>query len=126
MDAQSFMYWALGGGFLLLVVFLCIAIYHLIRILRDVADASDSVKETVRKMNESVGLITERVNETAEQIQEYVVKPFTLIQYLIEKMRPLIDMLQKKGEELGRFVEGEVEKIEEKPKKKRRFGRRKE
>jgi len=122
MDAQTFLYWALGFGFLLLVAFLCIAIFHLIRILKDVADASDSVKDTAQKIDESVGKITEKVNETAEQITEYVIKPFTLIQYLTEKARPVIEMLQKKGEQLGQYME---EEEVEKPKKKRRFGRKK-
>jgi len=121
MTAQTFMYWALGGGFLLLVLFLCIAIFHLIRILKDVADATDSVKDTAEKIDESVVKITAKVNEAADQITEYVVKPFTLIQYVTEKARPIIEMLQKKGEEMGYFDEEE----DEKPKKKRRFGRKK-
>ncbi len=121
MDAQTFMYWALGGGFLLLVAFLCIAVFHLIRILRDVADAADSVKNTAEKIDDSITKITEKVNVAADQITEYVVKPFTIIQYITEKARPMIEMLQKKGEEMGYFAEEE----EEKPKKKRRFGRKK-
>ena len=120
MTAQTFMYWALGGGFLLLVLFLCIAVFHLIRILKDVADATDSVKNTAEKIDESITKITEKVNDAADQITEYVVKPFTVIQYLTEKARPVIEMLQKKGEEMGYFAEEE-----EKPKKKRRFGRKK-
>ena len=122
MNAQTFLYWALGGGFLMLVAFLCIAIFHLIRILKDVADASDSVKSTAQKIDESVGVITEKVNETAEQITEYVIKPFTVIQYIAEKARPVLEMLQKKGEELGFEPE---DKEKEKPKKKGRFGRKK-
>jgi len=104
----------------MLVAFLCIAIFHLIRILKDVADASDSVKNTAQKIDESVGVITEKVNETAEQITEYVIKPFTVIQFITEKARPLLEMLQKKSEEFGLDMEGE-----EKPKKKGRFGRKK-
>jgi uncharacterized protein YoxC len=123
MDAQTFMYWALGAGFLLLVLFLCIAIYHLIRILKDVADATDSVKDTAEKIDESVGKITEKINETADQITEYVVKPFTVIQYITEKAKPIMDMIQKKGEELNKYADGGEE--EGKPRKKRRFGRRK-
>jgi len=121
MDAQTFMYWALGAGFLLLVLFLCIAIYHLIRIFKDVADATDSVKDTAEKIDESITKITAKVNDAADQITEYVVKPFTVIQFLTEKAKPVLEMLQKKGEEMGYFAEEE----EEKPKKKRRFGRRK-
>jgi hypothetical protein len=120
MDSLTFLYIALGGGFLLLVFFLCIALFHLIRILKDVGDASDSVKDTAEKMNESVGKITEKINDATEQLTEYVVKPFTVIQYIADKARPMIEMLQKKGEEWGMGEEEEA-----KPKKKRRFGRKK-
>jgi hypothetical protein len=122
MNAQTFLYWALGGGFLMLVAFLCIAVFHLIRILKDVADATDSVKDMTLKIDQSVGIITEKVNETAEQITEYVVKPFTVIQFITEKARPILEMLQKKGEEMGIDFE---EDEKEKPKKKGRFGRKK-
>lgn len=108
----------------MLVLFIIIAIFHLIRILRDFADASESVRETAQKMNESVVRITDKVNETADQISEFVIKPFTVIQFLMEKMRPVIEMMQKKGEEwAGEY--GEEEEEETKPKKKRKFGRKK-
>jgi hypothetical protein len=123
MDAQTFMYWALGGGFLMLVAFLCIAIFHLIRILKDVADTTDSVRDMTQKIDESVGLITTKVNETAEQLNDYVLKPFTVIQYITEKAKPIIDGLQKRAEDMG--LMDEEDEREEKPKKKRRFGRKK-
>ena len=121
MDALTFLYWALGGGFLLFVLFMVIAISYLIKILRDFSKATGSVKDTAQKMSESVAKITEKVNETAEQITEYVVKPFTLIQYLTERARPIIEMLQRKGEEWAGYSESE----EKKPKKKKGFGRKK-
>lgn len=105
----------------MLVAFLCIAIFHLIRILKDFADASDSVKYTAERIDESVGIITRKVNETAEQLTDYVIKPFTMVQYIAEKAKPIIEMMQKKSEEMGWNMEG---KDEEKPKK-RRFGRKK-
>jgi hypothetical protein len=124
MDAQSFLYWALGGGFLMLVAFLCIAIFHLIRILKDFADATDSVRDVAEKIDESVGVVTARVNETVEHLNDYVLKPFTVIQYMTEKAKPIIDNLQKRAEDMG-FMDEEEEEKEKKPKKTRRFGRKK-
>jgi HAMP domain-containing protein len=126
-DALSFLYLALGGGFLLLVLFTVIAIFHVIRILKDFADASDSVKETAQKMNESVGKVTEKINEMSDQITECVAKPFALIQYIMERARPIIDMMQRKSEEWSEYGDwdGKAEKggkEEKAPKKKRRFG----
>ncbi len=107
----------------MLVVFICIALIHLIRILRDFADVSSSVKETTEKMHENINKIVDKVTVAADQISEYVVKPFSLIQYLTEKVKPMMEMLQKKGEEWGYIVdEGEEE---EKPKKKKRWGKKK-
>lgn len=107
----------------MLVAFLCIAIFHLIRILKDVADTTDSVRDMTQKIDESVGLITTKVNETAEQLNDYVLKPFTVIQYITEKAKPIIDGLQKRAEDMG--LMDEEDEREEKPKKKRRFGRKK-
>lgn len=128
MDAQTFLYWALAIGFLLLVVFLCVALVHLIRILKDFADASDSIKDTAEIVNENVIKIADQVTATADQIGEYIVKPFSVIKYLSERINPIIEMLQKKGIDFGKAM-GHDEKTEkaeeeEKPKKKHRFGRK--
>lgn len=122
MDAQTFMYWSFGVGFLLLVVFLCFAIFYLIRILRDFADASDSVKETAEKMNENVTRIADKVTDAAEQITDSLVRPLSWISFFTDKVRPMIDMVQRKAEEMRAASEEHEE--EEKPRKKRRFGRR--
>jgi hypothetical protein len=45
-----------------------------------------------------------------------------MIQFVMEKMKPVIEMMQKKSEEWADMNEDEDEK---KPKKKRSFGRRK-
>lgn len=124
MDAQTFMYWALGGGFLLVVLFLCIAMFYLIQILRDFADASESVKETAEKMNENILKITDKVTETAEQLTDAIVRPLTWLSFFTDKIRPMIDMVQRKAEAMRGAME-EDEEEEEKPKKKRHFGRKK-
>lgn len=125
-DAQTFMYFALGVGFLILIFFLCLAMVHVIRILKDVADASDSVKDAAEKMNESVAKIADQVTVTTDQISEYLVKPLSALQFLTSRFAPFLDMLRKKGEEFKDAVDGD--EPEEKPrpthKKKRRFGRK--
>ena len=83
---------------------------------------------TAEIMNENVTKVTEKVVDAAEQITEYIVKPFTVAQYLAEKMKPFIDVLQQKGEEFQDAMEKKKKESEEeeKPKKKKRgFGRKK-
>lgn len=125
MDSLNFLYWALAIGFLVLVFFSCIALFHVIRILRDFADTSSSVKDTAIKMNENVKKISDKVTETAEQISEYVIKPFSVIQYLTDKVKPVMEMVQEKGEEWIKHAAKGESADDEKPKKKRRFGRKK-
>jgi hypothetical protein len=124
MDAQTFMYWALGGGFILIVVFLCVAMFYLIRILRDFSDASESVKETAEKMNENVLKIADKVTVVAEQLTDSLVRPLTWLSFFTDKIRPMIDMVQRKAEEVRGALEEDDEE-DEKPKKKRHFGRKK-
>jgi hypothetical protein len=125
MDAQTFLYWALAGGFLLLAITGSIAIIYLIRILKDFAEASDSVKNTASKMEESVTKVTTKINETADQIQEYIVKPFTVISFLTERIKPFVDMIQRKAAEMSGDMDEDDEDEKPKPKKKGRFGRKK-
>ena len=115
MDALIFLYWSLGIGWAVLVVFFVVALIYLIRILRDIANTTGIVRTTAETMNDNVNKITDRVVETAEQITEYIVKPFTVAQYLAERMKPFIDMMYQKGEEMRDTMDVE----EEKPKKKR-------
>ena len=115
MDALTFLYWSLGIGWAVLVVFFVVALIYLIRILRDIANTTGIVRNTAETMNDNVNKITDRVVETAEQITEYIVKPFTVAQYLAERMKPFIDMMHQKGEEMRDAMDVE----EEKPKKKR-------
>lgn len=127
MDSLSFLYWSLAGGFLVLVFFISMAIIQIIRILRDFADASDSVKDAAEKMNENVSKIAERVTETADQIGEYVVKPLTMVKFLSDKVGPVLEMVKQKGEEWQKGMEGDSGEDEtpKKQPKKRRFGRKK-
>lgn len=111
MDALTFLYWALGIGFVVLVVFLCVALYQVIRVLRDVADTTASVREVADTVNESVEKMAKRVDHVAEQLSDYVVKPVTSAQYILEKIKPVIDIVIEKSEKYHR-------EMEEAPKKK--------
>lgn len=122
MDALTFLYWSLGVGFALLVLFIIIVLIYVIRILKDVSKTTGFVTEVVAKVNENVGKITDKVTDVTEQIADYVVKPISVIQFVMEKFKPMMEMIQKKGEEWGGLIE--QDEVEEKPKKKR-FGKKK-
>jgi uncharacterized protein YoxC len=118
MDALTFLYWALGIGFLVLVFFMSLALIYVIKILKDVSEATTSVKDTAETMNENVTRIADKVADTTDQITEYIVKPIALTQYLMEKIKPFVDMVQKSSEYEDDF---------EKPKNKKKgvFSKRK-
>lgn len=129
MDALTFLYWSLGVGWAALIVFLCVALIYVIRILRDVANTTELVRNTAETMNDNVNKITDRIVNTAEQITEYIVKPFTVAQYLAEKLKPFIDVIRQKGEEFQDMMESKKKSsVEEEPskKKKRKFRKKKE
>ncbi len=108
MDALTFLYWSLGIGWAVLIIFICIALVYTIRILRDLANTTGVVRDTAETMNENVNTITNRVVDTAEQISEYIVKPFTVAQYLVEKIKPVVEMMQQRGAEMQESMEEKV------------------
>jgi hypothetical protein len=126
MDGLQFLYFALGGGFIALVIFSCIALHHVIRILSDVADASDSVKDTAEKVNETVQQVADKVVDVADQVSTYIVKPVSMVQFFMNKVKPFMDVVQKKG---GSRDDDEEEDEEEdaprKTKKRSSFGKKK-
>jgi ABC-type transport system involved in cytochrome bd biosynthesis fused ATPase/permease subunit len=79
MTSLDFLYIALGGGFMILVIFLCVLILYVVLILRD------------------VNKITENFKESSDRIREVVIEPmkalsemsvgFGLVHDLIEKIR---------------------------------------
>jgi len=125
MNALTFLYWSLGIGFCLLVLFIIVALIYLIKILKDVSKTTGYVTEAVEKVNENVGRITDKITDVTEQLADYVVKPLTVIQFVMEKLKPMMDIIQKKSEEWGGLIEQEGEEAQEKPKKKGHFGRKK-
>ena len=121
MDAQSFMYWAIGGGVILLVLFFCVALFYVIRILRDISDATASVRDTAETVNENVQELAGKVTSTADQILTYFVKPFAIFQFLADKIKPFMEMIPN----MHADEDEDYEEEEEEPKKKRRRGSRK-
>ncbi len=66
---------SLAGGFIILVIFLCIFLFYGILILRDASKVVDDVAE-----------IVERVHKT-------IVEPLRALDYLVDKVRPYIEAL---------------------------------
>lgn len=124
MDAQIFLYWSLAIGFIVLVVFMCLALYYIIRILKDVADTTSNVREAVEVVNENVITVAKKVSGTADQVIEYLVKPLAVGQNLMDKIKPILDMVQKQSDRWQKnFVDVEDEEDDGKKTKKRGFKR---
>ncbi len=69
------LYISLAIGFLVFVIFACIAIFYLILILRDVTKVVDNVQELV-----------DRVHKT-------IVQPLRAIDYIVERATPFIETI---------------------------------
>jgi hypothetical protein len=54
MTSLDFLYIALGGGFVLLVIFLCVMLLHLTLVLRDVTRVTANVKTISDRLRETV------------------------------------------------------------------------
>lgn len=73
---------SLAMGFMLLVIFICIACFYLILILRDVSKVVDDATELVTKMKSAV------------------IQPLRALDFIMQKASPYVDMMvdQKKRE----------------------------
>lgn len=69
---------ALAGGFLLLVVFLCVALFYLILVLRDVSKVTD---ETVN---------------VVDRVKSAILEPLRLMDFAIEKIKPYFEAALEK------------------------------
>jgi hypothetical protein len=54
MSSLDFLYIALGGGFVLLVIFLCVTLLHLTLVLRDVTKISSNAKDVSERIKDVV------------------------------------------------------------------------
>ena len=93
MDPLSFLYIALGVGFLLLVIFACVTMIYLIQILRDAAKISDSVRDT------------------AERVNDYVIQPFAFINQAATYLKPVLEGIARKQHELNETVNKKIHKV---------------
>lgn len=64
---------ALAGGFVVLVGFLCVALFYLIRILKDVSKVTD---ETIN---------------VVDRVKSAILEPLRLMDFLIEKIKPYFE-----------------------------------
>jgi|GEM_PF-1683356 len=99
MDPLSFLYIALGVGFLLIAIFICATLIYVIQILRDVAKISDSV------------------SDTADRVNDYLIQPFAFLSNASEYIKPILDIVKNKREELNEMVNDKVHKVAKNMKK---------
>ncbi|MFO0781124.1 MAG: hypothetical protein U0519_04580 [Candidatus Gracilibacteria bacterium] len=102
MDPLSFLYIALGVAALLVAIFVCATLIYVIQILRDVAKISDSV------------------SETAERVNDYLVQPFAFLSSATDYIKPLLDTVMSKRDELNSMVNDKVHKVAKKIRRKMR------
>ncbi len=101
MDPLSFLYIALGVGFLLLVIFACVTMIYVMQILRDVSKITDSARDT------------------AERVNDYVLQPLALISQIADHVKPVIDVIHQKRQQVEEKVNKFVSKSAKKYKDKR-------
>lgn len=94
MDPLAFLYISLGVGFLILVIFLCVTLMYVIQILRDISKITDNVQGTV-----------EKVSQTAEKINGYILQPFHMMTQIMEYVKPMLDMIQEKGDAMDEKIQ---------------------
>ncbi len=80
LNPLDFLYIALGGGFLLLVIFLCVMLLNLTILLRDIAK------------------ITENVKIVSEKIRKTVLEPFKAVSEITEMFGDIIKGIRAKFE----------------------------
>lgn len=124
-SSLDFLYWSLGAGFIIFIFFSCIALFYIIRILKDFADISDHIKDTTEKVNKNVAQMAEKINQTTDQITQYIVRPFSFFSFFMERIRPFLESFQQKADKWQSWTQPPKndEKDDDRPKKKRKFGR---
>jgi uncharacterized protein YoxC len=100
MDPLSFLYIALGVAALLIAIFLCATLIYVIQILRDVSKVTDNVRET------------------SDRVNDYLIQPFAFLSNVAEYIKPLLDTVMSKRNELNEMVNEKVHKAARKIKRK--------
>lgn len=89
MTSLDFLYIALGGGFILLVIFACVLMIYLVLILRDISKISNDARE-----------VSANIKESSEKITEYVVEPIKLAEKFLSHFNFLKDAYSRVKEEV--------------------------
>jgi len=84
---------------LLIAIFICATLIYVIQILRDVAKISDSV------------------SDTADRVNDYLIQPFAFLSNASEYIKPILDIVKNKREELNEMVNDKVHKVAKNMKK---------
>ena len=79
MTTLDFLYISLGGGFILLVIFLCVLLLHLTLVLRDVSKATANLKDVSDRLKEAIFDPLKTLSEMSAG--------FSLVHGLVEKIR---------------------------------------
>ena len=83
--SQDILNMALAGGFVILVIFLCVFLFYGILVLRDFSKVTYGVKTL------------------AERIRKTVTEPLRALDYLVEKVKPYVDaFIEKRFKGKGR------------------------
>jgi len=82
-SSLDILFLVLAAIILLVGILIAIAIVYLIMILRDASKASYFIRDT------------------AKQINDFVYKPIVLVNSLLEKLGPLLELVKNKGEDLA-------------------------
>lgn len=78
----NLLYIVLAAVILLIGILLAIALVYLIMILRDASKASYYARDTLEKVN------------------EFIYKPITIASSILENIKPIIENLQSRGEDM--------------------------
>lgn len=98
LNSLDFLYIALGGGFVILVIFLCLMLLNLTILLRDISK------------------ITENVRVVSDKIKKTVLEPFNAVSEITEMFGDVIHGIRSKFES-GQQSEEEGDDIKKKSKK---------
>lgn len=80
---------SLAGGFILLVIFLCVTALYLILILRDISKITAHAKHTAKKVNDAI------------------LQPVKFLYAFGGKMKPIFDIIEEKIRERAENINGD-------------------
>jgi uncharacterized protein YoxC len=76
-SALDILYLSLAIGFMVFIIFLCMTLFYVISILRDVSKVTNKVEELVKRVHHTI------------------IQPLRAVDYIIEKISPYVETLVK-------------------------------